>query len=44
VPEPCASDRPALLETTSAEHVAACHFAAQMAEVTPESLRAADGS
>ena len=31
--------RPELLATTGADHRAACHFAPDMAEVTPDSLR-----
>jgi peptide/nickel transport system ATP-binding protein len=40
VPDPCASLRPELVTASSAEHRAACHFAADMAEVTPDTLRA----
>jgi oligopeptide/dipeptide ABC transporter ATP-binding protein len=39
VPDPCATTRPELLATTGADHRAACHFAPDMAEVTPNSLR-----
>ncbi|MDQ1375674.1 MAG: glutathione transport system ATP-binding protein, partial [Actinomycetota bacterium] len=38
VPDPCASLRPELLTASSADHGAACHFAADMASVTPDSL------
>jgi oligopeptide/dipeptide ABC transporter ATP-binding protein len=39
VPDPCASERPLILSVTGGEHQAACHFAVEMAGVTPDSLR-----
>ncbi|MEY2475484.1 MAG: glutathione transport system ATP-binding protein [Actinomycetota bacterium] len=39
VPDPCATARPELVATTGPDHRAACHFASDMAEVTPDSLR-----
>jgi peptide/nickel transport system ATP-binding protein len=40
LPDPCASDRPALRAVAGTQHRAACHFAEDMADVTAESLRA----
>jgi peptide/nickel transport system ATP-binding protein len=40
VPDPCAQVRPPFEVVDGLEHRAACHFAADMADVTPESLRA----
>jgi oligopeptide/dipeptide ABC transporter ATP-binding protein len=40
VPDPCASDRPALAPAPNEAHRSACHFRDDMAGVTPESLRA----
>ena len=39
VPDPCATTRPELVATTGPDHRAACHFASDMADVTPDSLR-----
>jgi oligopeptide/dipeptide ABC transporter ATP-binding protein len=40
LPEPCATERPALRRIAEGDHRAACHFAEEMADVTPEGLRA----
>ena len=40
LPDPCASQRPDLAPAPSEEHRSACHFRADMAGVTPDSLRA----
>ena len=40
VPDPCATQRPLLLPAPKdPTHVAACHFADELAEISPESLR-----
>jgi oligopeptide/dipeptide ABC transporter ATP-binding protein len=44
VPDPCATQPPALLTTTGTDHAAACHFAADMSGVTPDSLRSMEAS
>jgi oligopeptide/dipeptide ABC transporter ATP-binding protein len=44
VPDPCATNEPELLATTGADHRAACHFAPDMAGVTPDTLRGLEAS
>jgi peptide/nickel transport system ATP-binding protein len=39
VPDPCATVRPELVTASGPEHRAACHFADDMAGVSPDSLR-----
>jgi oligopeptide/dipeptide ABC transporter ATP-binding protein len=41
LPEPCSTERPELRALDELEHVAACHFAEEVAKVKPDDLRPA---
>ena len=41
LPEPCSTERPELRALDELEHVAACHFAEEVAKVKPDDMRPA---